>query len=374
MHILLPAPTLEPVGGVEVSTVQYAAELARRGHELTVVYAEDGSQRSAYEALGARLVEVPGFWIHPTAPAEAWQFATAARRVARAARADVVYLNRMEHIVWAQAAARSTGAGMVLHLHAVWRPIPAPLRRGIGHYVAVSDWVRRQWLERQVPPEQISVVHQHVSEREYPVGGLAEQRAAREELGLPAGRRIVLYYGRLDADKGVQDLFAAWRSLGLDPSRAVLAVMPSTTDETVIAQTRADAPAGTLWLERRVDVVPVLHAADLVVMPSRWDEPFGRVVIEAMSSGRPALASAVGGVPEVLSGPMSRFLFPRGDVAALEALLLDTLDWRDREPGLATECVDWVRARFDMPDKVDAVEGFLLAAAQGSQDRRKGSS
>jgi glycosyltransferase involved in cell wall biosynthesis len=69
-------------------------------------------------------------------------------------------------------------------------------------------------------------------------------------------------------------------------------------------------------------VIPFLHAADLIVAPSMLDEGFGRVVIEAMSTSRPVVASRVGAVPEILSGEMSRFLVDARDSVSLRERIL----------------------------------------------------
>ena len=74
-----------------------------------------------------------------------------------------------------------------------------------------------------------------------------------------------------------------------------------------------------------------LAAVDIHVVPSRWDEPFGLTVVEGLASGRPVVASAVGGIPEVLGAGGQ--LFPREDPEALAAVLAGLLEdrsqWRD---------------------------------------------
>ena len=70
------------------------------------------------------------------------------------------------------------------------------------------------------------------------------------------------------------------------------------------------------WLDRRLDVTPLLAAADLVVLPSLVPETQGMVVIEAMSCGTPAVATKVGGIPETLAAFPDR-LVPSGDALGL---------------------------------------------------------
>ena len=66
------------------------------------------------------------------------------------------------------------------------------------------------------------------------------------------------------------------------------------------------------------------HKADIVLVPSLWEEPFGRVAIEALASGAIVLASDIGGLPEALDH-QDRLLLQPGDVDAWEARLRDVL-------------------------------------------------
>jgi glycosyltransferase involved in cell wall biosynthesis len=78
----------------------------------------------------------------------------------------------------------------------------------------------------------------------------------------------------------------------------------------------------------RTDVPDVMHALDVVVHTSVRPEPFGRVILEGMLCGKPVVASAAGGVPELIEHGRTGLLVPPGDAAALadaiETLLGDT--------------------------------------------------
>jgi glycosyltransferase involved in cell wall biosynthesis len=113
----------------------------------------------------------------------------------------------------------------------------------------------------------------------------------------------------------------------------------------------------------RTDVVTPLHAADVVVVPSIYEEPFGRTVIEAMSTGRPVIASSVGGIPEILTGGLAELLVAPGDAGALAAKLAEVLDWRTGRPDLGPRCADHVARHFTLSSMVDQVEQRLVAAA-----------
>ena len=129
---------------------------------------------------------------------------------------------------------------------------------------------------------------------------------------------------------------------------------------------RAAAPGNVRWLPMRRDVLPPLHAADVVVLPAQWQEPFGRVVIEGMATGRPVVASRVGGVPEILTGEFADLLVEPGDPTALTAKLESLRHWRTDDPALAGRCTAHVLDHFSLATSVDRIEEMLMtAAAQG---------
>jgi glycosyltransferase involved in cell wall biosynthesis len=82
------------------------------------------------------------------------------------------------------------------------------------------------------------------------------------------------------------------------------------------------------------DVVPLLAAADVLLLPSET-ESFGLVALEAMASGVPVVASDVGGLPEVVEHGVTGFLAPVGDVDAMAAYCLELLKDGDRAAAYA---------------------------------------
>jgi glycosyltransferase involved in cell wall biosynthesis len=221
------------------------------------------------------------------------------------ARPDVIYPQRPEEIVAGIIGGRLARAPVVLHLHGfeTLRRVVLAGRFGV-RYIAVSHFIRDFWVEAGLDPHTIEVVHNGVDPRDYPFGGLAERARARADLGLPPDAFVVLYFGRIDAEKGAEVLLDAWRRLGIRPETGRLRLVgsPRLTGEGYMIRLRENAPPGCHWLPMRRDVITPLHAADVVVVPSTYDEPFGRAVIEGMATGRPVVTSRVGGMPEILEG------------------------------------------------------------------------
>jgi len=116
----------------------------------------------------------------------------------------------------------------------------------------------------------------------------------------------------------------------------------------------------------RNDIADVTSALDVVAHTSVRPEPFGRVILEGMLLGKPVVASAAGGVPELIRDAETGFLFEPGDSHALAARLIRLF----REPELRRQiggaAQQWARAAFSMEGHVEA-----FSALYESLTRRK---
>ncbi|MFH1137536.1 MAG: glycosyltransferase family 4 protein [Pseudomonadota bacterium] len=173
----------------------------------------------------------------------------------------------------------------------------------------------------------------------------------------PASGKDVLFVGRVVWAKGIFDLLEA---LGLvDRAARLIIAGAGAIDEQVRARVRE------LGLENRVDflgwtphadLAGVYGRARLTVAPSRWQEPFGIVGLEAQSLGRPTVAYDVGGIRDWLEDGVTGLIAPPGDVPALAS----RLDLVLGDPGLAEELGragrDRAAAHFDR----DVLMGRLI--------------
>jgi glycosyltransferase involved in cell wall biosynthesis len=179
----------------------------------------------------------------------------------------------------------------------------------------------------------------------------AEQIAAeRASLG-GTDRPIVLAAGRMVAQKGYPVLLAAaarWQDR--DPVPLLVIAGEGPLAEPLAAQAR-DTGVATRFLGQRSDIPALLAAADVVVVPSRWEgQPL--IVQEALRAGRPLVASRTGGIPDV-TGEDAALLVPPGDPTALAAAVASVLD----DPGLAAKLAAAAAQRAgELPDADDAVD------------------
>ena len=150
----------------------------------------------------------------------------------------------------------------------------------------------------------------------------------------------VLMLGRINRVKGQEVLLDALASLPADllkrfEVRIVGSAFESVDRERALADRIVVLNlSGSVSAEPfSTDPSPLYRWADVVAVPSRRPESLGRVAIEAMAFGRPVLASAIGGLVEVVEDGRTGWLVPPGDVAALEirlrSIVLNPETWAD---------------------------------------------
>jgi teichuronic acid biosynthesis glycosyltransferase TuaC len=151
----------------------------------------------------------------------------------------------------------------------------------------------------------------------------ADRRIARTELGLPIDCRLALFVGRLDIPKGVYELLSAVASIdslrvafigdGLEAGGLRLKARQYGIDERVTFVPSAPREKVAQWLA----------ACDVFTLPS-YAEGCPNAVMEALCSGRPVVATAVGGISELVDGDCG-FLVPARDPLQLATSLREAL-------------------------------------------------
>jgi len=167
------------------------------------------------------------------------------------------------------------------------------------------------------------------------------------------GHPLVLAVGRLHPQKGYDVLLAALPLLG-DVVVAVAGAGP------LAAELQAAAP-GVRWLGARDDVADLLAAADVVVLPSVW-EARSLTAQEALRAGRPLVATAVGGTPDLVGD--GAVLVPPGDPVALGTAVRALLDDPAAAAALgarASAIAAGLPTEQDTVDQVAALYDELLA-------------
>jgi glycosyltransferase involved in cell wall biosynthesis len=221
--------------------------------------------------------------------------------------------------------------------------------RLVDRHVCVSQAVARFSAERaSIPAEKLVVIPNGIDLAGYPVARPADLAS----LGVPSGRRVVTYVGRLDRQKGLHWLLetaGGWLHrvpdcdlllVGKGPDRARL--------ERLCAK---HALSGRVrFLGWRPDVPEILAASHLLVLPSIW-EGMPNVVLQAMASRLPVLATDVEGVRELLGPGSSSQVVRYGDTQAFAEKLVTLMT--DRK--LAAELGQKNRARAEAEFAIERV-------------------
>jgi glycosyltransferase involved in cell wall biosynthesis len=175
-------------------------------------------------------------------------------------------------------------------------------------------------------------------------------------------RLRVVFVGRMIRDKGADVLLDAVSRLERDDIELTIVGSQNFDAAAALSPYEQEVHARAARLGDRVRLLPftpreevaeVYRQADVVVVPSRWAEPFALTVLEGMACGVPVVASAIGGIPEVMgdAGVPVRPDDPADLAAAIEALADDETMRR----GIGARCRRWAvahdwaaaRARLD---------------------------
>jgi glycosyltransferase involved in cell wall biosynthesis len=340
------------IGGGEESLLLLLRHLNQRHVRLILATPGEGDMLGQAEALGIPSV------ILLTPPVLGWPFwspVTATRTILHYLRGRPVSL---VHAHGARGALYAGIACRLAHIPLVWHVrIAAPdrrldwlLARLATQLVAISDAVANRFahLPLQRP---IVVIPNAVDDA--PLANPGEGHAFRQAYHLE-DRLLIAMVARLSPEKGQEILLEALPQIAAaHPKVTVVFAGTGPQDHQAALAMKAQAlgvAARCVWLGHVNPVAPVLHAADVIVLPSTvlpgWDEGFGRVLVEAALCGKVVVATRTGGIPEVVREGETGLLVPAGDPRALANALCLLL----QDPGL--------RRRMGLAGFRDAKERF----------------
>ena len=233
---------------------------------------------------------------------------------------------------------------------ALRRGLVAPSLTRLRH-LPISRFLAVELEASGVRADQITVIPNSV-----PFSSLPPEPFSRRG----AGR--VLFLGSLLEKKGIRTLLEAWKLLAAGAPGMELTFLGDGPLRPEVEQAARDDSRITFtptvpYEQARLEI----HRSDVVVVPSEWDEPFGRVVIEAFAEGTPVVVSDRAALPELLGESCGRTFIPGDavDLARQLAAVLAADDAQRREMAEATQ----MRHRDHFSP--EAVRSLWLSAYQG---------
>lgn len=363
--------------GVRVHYLALAAELRQRGHRVDVVTPATltGPRRHAIAALRHLLLRLGA--APKRLSTNVADFVHILWSIDRRCRYDVVNAQDVSSGVAAQRAL-GRGVPVVVTGHFNEHPAAEELRqRPATKLVAQAVWrwydfllARTQYF-MSVSAFGLNLIRPALPARatcRVVLNGIdfAGLRTSTASAGLRAqfpGRHIILNIGQLEGRKNQLLLVEAARELRCQRTDFVVGLVGKGEDEALLRQRIADYGLQdcVVLLGYHAQVLPLLRAADLYVHVATH-ETFGLVLLEAAAARVPALALAVGGVPEVLAATPEALLLPTLDAASLAQQLHSWLSTPTQRQALASRQAASAEARFDMGRLVDETLAFYRYA------------
>lgn len=267
-------------------------------------------------------------------------------RMFRRERFTIVHTHTAKPDLYAAMAARAAGVPIVITtLHGFYfhDRMPALRRRMFANLARVgmtcADFVLSQNAEdidtavreKLCPPRKLALLGNGIDLTRFDRARLvpAELVTLRSSLGLPADALVVGFAGRLVEEKGVRELFAAFRKVRANYPRAYLLLVgpfdrekQDAIDESTAAQ--FGISDRTVFAGYRDDVAELMALMDVFVLPSHR-EGFPRTVMEASAMGVPVIATDIRGCRAAVEPERSGLLVPPQDPEALASALGEML-------------------------------------------------
>jgi glycosyltransferase involved in cell wall biosynthesis len=287
-------------------------------------------------------------------------------RVLRAARADVVHLgNGVRANFDGVLACWLTRTPCVCHVKGFEKYSGRErwAARRVDALVCMTQAVRDHCLHHGVEGARTTVIYDALDEAGFaPAHSPAEVRTS---LGITNGAPCIGVVGNIQEWKGQAVLVEAMAQVQAAVPKARAVIVGGVHRAGAEYQAQLMRRIHELDLDRtvsltgyRTDVADLMNALDVVVHTSVRPEPFGRVILEGMLLGKPVVASAAGGVRELIEDGRTGFLTPPGDAARLAAQLIPLL----RDPALreriGRQAQQWARQRFSLDRHVAAMSAL----------------
>lgn len=271
------------------------------------------------------------------------------------------------------------GIPLVVTVHSL-EPLRPWKREQLGRGYDVSSWVEKTALEMadaviavststkedvlrlfpKIDPDKVSIIYNGIDVNQYKE---VENTAVLQKFGIRTDKPYVLFVGRMTRQKGLLYLLKAAAKLDPDAQLVLCAGDADTPEMQAELEGMVNAlkqiRSGVVWIPEMVsreEAIALYSQAAVFCCPSIY-EPFGIINLEAMACGTPVVASAVGGIKEVVVDGETGFLVDPGlsdepphdpkDADAFAARLAEKINELIRDPALAKKMGQAGRQRVE---------------------------
>ncbi len=368
-------------GGGGACVAQLAGELAGRGHDIEVVTRMEPELKSELFDFPVHRTKFYDLGFRESRITHYFPATREGKRLLKEKSFDLVHTHNPTAGMTGCSLSKKFGLPHLMTLHGPWASVRQRLyTRAIariieGRAVKCADMVscdsralRREVLERYSPPEEKVVAIPNAVDTEKFKPARSKSRA-RKGIGLDADGPLALYTGRFVEEKGLPHLLEAFKSV----EGAHLLLLGGGFDEHLVKD----------WLARngsmagRISVIPYLpyekmpaayNACDVFVLPT-LAEGMSRSVMEAMSCGRPVVATDVGGNPELVENGKTGLLVEPKDSGSLSKALERLLQNSGLRTGMGKAARSFAVRELGVKKRVDGFIGLYEELLKKSKEK-----
>ncbi|MDD5439366.1 MAG: lipopolysaccharide heptosyltransferase II [Candidatus Omnitrophica bacterium] len=356
MKIIQLLPRLE-VGGVERGTVELSAYLAAQGHQVIVI-SYGGALVKQLEDAGVRHYKLP---VHRKDPLTILWMMIRLTGIIRKERVDIVHARSRVPALIGFMATRWTHTIFITTAHGQYRKHLMSHVMGWGRYVIVASNAMAAYMAENfgVRPDTMRVIPRGVDTNRFAFIGPQDK---------PRKAFTVSMIARMTPLKGHSDFIKACSVLArsLLKLRVVIAGPADTTQEYFKQLKLLTKSLGLSdiveFAGAQEDVTKILARSDVLVVASRDQEAFGRVVIEAQSMGVPVVATRTGGIPEIITDGETGFLCEPGNPTAMAQKIMKLYRDMDTRIRIAKNARLSVESKFTLEKMLKSTEALYYEA------------
>lgn len=233
--------------------------------------------------------------------------------------------------------------------------------------IAVCEAARKVEIEQAGGyPDKVVTIYNGLDIPQFTAGLIEDQACFRRELGVPDNAFLIGVIARLHPQKGHKYLLQALQTLRwqFPQIHCLIAGAGSLRSELETAVINLNLATSVQFIGNRKDVAALLSVCDLFVLPSLW-EGFPNVILEAMASGTPIVATAVDGVPELVENGKTGLLVLPANSQALAEAISQMIHNREKAAVMAQEALQVVQTTFSIERTVTQIEALYWQLLNG---------
>jgi len=371
MRILFWSETFWPrIGGVENLAARLLPALRRRGHEFVVVTWDNTKVPHETRYQGIPVYRFPFFSAGHDSLGSMIENRREVARLKQRFAPDLVHINSYgRSVLFHLNTTSAQPAPVLVTLHQALPDEPVAHDSLLGHLLRTADWITT--CSNAVLAHARELVPEIISSSSVILNGI--EITALEPRPIPLDPPRILCLGRLVPEKGFDLALAAFATIR-DRFPGLHLIIAGDGPERV----RLEQQVVELGLNGVVEFkgwvapesVPVLmNTATIVVMPSRWQEPFGLVALEAALMARPIVATRVGGLPEVVANERTGLLVEPEDSQALARAITFLLEHLETAKQMGLTARDRAQKELNWQKHVDAYDALYRKLMMDARQR-----